>query len=411
MNSENGGLSSDEMQRKTAMKIARKKVLVAYSGAEKQVEDSAQKVAAQTAAAQPVATQSSNYKQTPIKTQQATSEKWQKYHSAWQDYYQKYYSEYYAKAAKNYIETEKMKAERDKKDTEEIATPNIQETLSEDEELTLERALKHHIKKVARGDAKARKKYRKILPILAGAVTVLVLLFLQYNRLIFAPIMAYVSPGNTEDTGITEVDPTVSVAVSAESTLLIPKLNIDVPIVFGVDANDSAAVMEAMNNGVAHFSIYKASAVPGQIGNFVLSGHSAGDIYSNNQYKFIFSGLERLGEGDSIYVDYEGTRYTYSVTETKTVDPTDVASLQIDTDKPMITLVTCWPLGTSKYRLLVFGEQVNPSPSGEVQADLATTEESTEESDSTEMPESEPTFFERICNWFKSIWAWLTGQN
>lgn len=45
-----------------------------------------------------------------------------------------------------------------------------------------------------------------------------------------------------------------------------------------------------MNQGVAQFSIPGANALPGQIGNLAISGHSAGDIYSSNPYKFIFSG-------------------------------------------------------------------------------------------------------------------------
>ena len=66
-----------------------------------------------------------------------------------------------------------------------------------------------------------------------------------------------------------------------------------------------------MNHGVAQFKISGADAMPGQIGNLVISGHSAGDIYSNNQYKFIFSGLERLVDGDLIYINYNSVRYTY----------------------------------------------------------------------------------------------------
>ena len=100
------------------------------------------------------------------------------------------------------------------------------------------------------------------------------------------------SPGEAPAGEIEAVDPTVTLTkVSSENKLIIPKLNVDVPLTFGVGVD---GVMSAMNYGVVHYRINGASAYPGEIGNFVVMGHSAGDIYSSNQYKFIFSGLERL---------------------------------------------------------------------------------------------------------------------
>ena len=236
--------------------------------------------------------------------------------------------------------------------------------------------------------------------IAAGIAVVLLILFLQYNRLIFAPIMAYVSPGNTTDDGIEAVDPTVTSAPGPEPKLIIPKLNIDVPVHFGI-SNDTATVMDAMNNGVAQFSIPGANAMPGQIGNLVITGHSAGDIYSNNQYKFIFSGLERLQVGDTIYINYESKRYTYSVTKFETVEPSNVSALVYPTDKPMLTLITCTPLGTSRYRLLVTAEQVDPVPDA---SNIAEDQGDATASPDATMPSNTPSFFQ-------GIWNWLTGQS
>ena len=128
---------------------------------------------------------------------------------------------------------------------------------------------------------------------------------------------------------------------------------------------------------------------------------TAGDIYSSNPYKFIFSGLERLEAGDTIYIDYQGTRYTYTVYEKRVVEPSDVTSLQYNGSDAILTLVTCTPLGTSNQRLLVFARQINPSigADAETQATVETTDDS-----ATEMPSNQPTFFE-------SIWNFLTGQS
>jgi sortase A len=131
-----------------------------------------------------------------------------------------------------------------------------------------------------------------------------------------------------------------------------------------------------------------------------VTGHSAGDVYSSNPYKYIFSGLERLEEGDLIYMNYNSVRYTYRVTGKKVIEPTDVDALIINTNKPMITLVTCTPLGTSRYRLLVTAEQISPSSD-----DATTPDNDTPAIDEgeIELPSNEPSFFE-------GIWNWLTGQ-
>ena len=374
------GLTPEERQRQTAAAILRQKVLAAYNEAETgQTMNQGGE---------------SSYKQEPIKTE-IKNQDWQKYHSAWQNYYQQYYSEYYAKAARQYLQTEKLKQERAKHDEERLIDTHAVATKNELEAQDVEDALKSRIRERARTNFKNLRRRRHFMPLMAGAAVVLVLLFLQYNRLIFAPIMAYIAPGNSEDTGITAIDPTATVAPTADPRLLIPKLNVDVPVAFGINNSEVDA---AMNNGVAQFAIPGANALPGEVGNLVISGHSAGDIYSSNQYKFIFSGLERLVAGDTIYINYESKRYTYSVTKLETVEPTDVAALIYPTNKPMLTLITCTPLGTARYRLLVTAEQVNPAPDTAKQSTMADVPEAQEE-----MPANDPSFFEKI-------WNWLTGR-
>lgn len=428
MDSDHGGLSSSERQRQTAAELARKKVLAAYSSTLNTVKnlprDSRDILLKNRQVEQPPTNQTSNYQapeyqrvqpdwshQTPNTNyerapiystptenpyapnyntpqsvtpepvhetampteniaetpsalkdtainQQNINEEWAKYHSAWQDYYKQYYSEYYAKAAQNYLATEKMKNER-----------------------------------TASGKVHRQRNLRRLIPVFIVTIVILTGLFLQYNRLIFAPLMAYISPDtNDTSTSLSPVDPTITQAVSAEPRLIIPKLNVDVPVEFNIPLDTIDA---AMNRGVAQFAIPGANAMPGQVGNLVISGHSAGDIYSSNPYKFIFSGLERLENGDLIYVNYESVRYTYQMTGREVVEPTDVASLIYETDKPILTLITCTPLGTSRYRLLITAEQINPTYDSE---NVQTPEETPDSpnSNDTSMPANEPSFFENI---------------
>lgn len=404
MDSEKGGQSSKDLQRQTAAQIARKKVLAAYAQSAKKAASSPEN-------------NDAHLKNEPV-APKINSESWKKYHSAWQDYYQKYYSDYYAKAARTYIEKERLKDAREKAEEEEILSSLARASAKTDKKAGLSLTggkaeasasvasensddikdrLRKTIRKKATENAKKSRRKRHWVPVLAGVAVVLLILFLQYNRLIFAPIMAYVSPGNAPASQIEAIDPTITQTVSAEPRLIIPKLNIDVPIHFGISLDE---VMSAMNNGVAHYRIAGASAYPGEIGNLVITGHSAGDVYSSNPYKYIFSGLERLDDGDLIYVNYNSVRYTYRVIKKEVVDPSNVAALVVDTDKPLLTLVTCTPLGTSRYRLLVTAEQISPSYDGAEEAEeMPTVDQNTSEA----LPSNEPSFFE-------GIWNWLTGN-
>ena len=350
----------------------------------------------------------SSLKQAPINLTKQTPD-WQKYHSDWQNYYQKYYSEYYAKAAQKYLENEKSKLSAQTASTNAyLSQDSIARTEASAKQVEV--SLRERIREKANSSFKLSKRHKQFVPIFAGVFSVLFVLFLQYNRLIFAPIMAYIAPGNTKDTGITAIDPTVSEAPTADPRLLIPKLNVDVPVFFNI-SNDTATINDAMNHGVAQFKIPGADAMPGQIGNLVISGHSAGDIYSNNQYKFIFSGLERLVDGDLIYVNYNSVRYTYKVYKRETVEPTNVAALVYKIDKPILTLITCTPLGSDRYRLLVMAEQINPSHEQKETTEIANQENSAENDNNAEgktqsssiMPANERSFFDRV-------WRWLTNQ-
>ena len=380
-----------QKQQQTAAALARQKVLEAYKH------------------------QPQNYRE-PTKqapAPQVKAEDWRKYHSAWQDYYQKYYGEYYGRAAKEYVARERLKieretAERERKASEERerSTINAAATAAQktDDSAAVQNEFKSKIQKKVAKRAKKMRKSRHFVPLAIGLTILILGLLFQYNQVIIANAVAYMSPGGSEVNDITAIDPTVSANVHDSPTLMIPKLNVEVPVTFGAK-NDLKSMARAMTNGVAHFSIRGASAKPGEVGNFAISGHSAGNVYEQSNYKFIFSGLTRMDTGDLIYMDYEGQRYTYRVTGTRTVDPSNSASLREiannNPDKPMITLITCTPLGTSKYRLLVYGEQIHPS------YDSSST---VEEPESTSESQEEQTMPKNSDSPLEQFWKWLTGQ-
>ncbi|MBR5419360.1 sortase [Candidatus Saccharibacteria bacterium] len=428
MDNQNGGrqLSSAQRQQNTAAALARQKVLEAYkhqmsnyhSPADKKPE--AEKPVVRTAAQPQAYAQATTAKaatQTAITkttTPQIKTEDWRKYHSAWQDYYQKYYGEYYGKAARDYITREREKYQREAALREanikaaaerKIITSNAgaAEAAKEQDSKSMQADFKAKIQEKVSKRAKKVRKSRHFVPLVVGFTILVLGLMFQYNQVIVANVVAFMSPGGSEVNDITAIDPTVSANVHDKPYLMIPKLNVEVPITFG-SKNDVKSMNVAMSKGVAHFNVSGASAKPGEIGNFVVSGHSAGNIYQQSDYKFIFSGLTRMKTGDLIYADYNKQRYTYRVTGSKVVDPSDVNALRkIASDnsgKPMITLITCTPLGTSKYRLLVYGEQIHPSYEGAEEPDPTPVKE---EDDNTTMPKNDDSPLEQF-------WKWLTGQ-
>lgn len=303
---------------------------------------------------------------------------WQQYHSAWQQYYQQYYERFYigeVHKAKQTLEASNNPA------------PQLQpkeEGLSQDEALhSLQGQLRS---KLVRSAQKVRQS-KHFIPITAAIAVMLLFMFLQYNRVLFANVQAYVSPGNIDPVNII-VDPSTDTNVGPESKLIIPKINVDVPIVFDTTP-DYDAQMKAMEKGVAWFGIPGANSKPGQVGNTVISGHSSNDIIDAGSYKFIFARLDSLSNGDLVYVNYKNQRYTYQVKKKEVVAPSEVDKLVYDTKKPVLTLITCTPLGTSLNRLLVTAEQISPDPK-KAQQNTSTTEET------ADMPGNSPTFIQRI---------------
>jgi sortase A len=312
------------------------------------------------------------------------ADQWKQYHSAWQTYYQKYYEGYYTH------HLNKAKAEIKQPGSHYFAGQPVQEE-PRPEEKTNEEALYDLRRKLlikVQESAKKVHKSRHFVPIASAVIVMLIFVFMQYNRVIIANVMAYVSPGNIDPQNIV-IDPSTDINVGPQSLLIIPKINVDVPVFYDI-GNDYDSQMKAMQNGVAHFAITGASSHPGQVGNTVIAGHSSNDLLDSGDYKFIFAQLDKLQVGDSIYANYNSKRYTYIITNKAVVEPNDVNKLVYPTTKPVMTLLTCTPLGTALHRLLVTAEQVSPDPSASTAAPVADTTKT------ASIPGNSPTLLERI---------------
>ncbi len=124
----------------------------------------------------------------------------------------------------------------------------------------------------------------------------------------------------------------------------IPAIGVDAPIVLGDG-------WEQLKKGVGW---HIGSALPGQRGNVVLSGHN--DIYGE-----VFRDLDQLRPGDVIYIHTQTRVYTYVVVASYIVQPTEVQWMAPTSD-PVVTLISCYPYRVNTHRIIVRGRLQDPLP-------------------------------------------------
>ncbi|MFD7624046.1 class E sortase [Streptomyces sp. NPDC059802] len=140
----------------------------------------------------------------------------------------------------------------------------------------------------------------------------------------------------------------------AYAVIRIPRLGLVAPVAQGVSKSG------VLDKGyVGH---YPRTAQPGRAGNFALAGH-------RNTHGEPFRYINRLRRGDRIDVETRDAVYTYTVdrtlARTSARDSGVIAAVPRSNVKPYagyaeagsyVTLTTCTPEFTSRYRLVVWGK-------------------------------------------------------
>lgn len=317
----------------------------------------------------------------------ASDAQWQRYHSAWQQYYQQYYDRYYQAQHAKLSQRQALSATA----IASVAPTQDDTQTSVSEDKAIDEIKNDLTSKIQKHSSKIRKS-RHFVPIMSALVVMSLFLFLQYNRMITAQVKSFISPGSIAAQNII-LDPTLDTKVGPEPRMIIPKINVDAPVVYDVPSLAEATVQNALKDGVIHYPIPGASANPGEKGNSVFLGHSSNDVFDDGDYKFIFVQLEQMKEGDTFYINYNSTRYTYTVTATETILPTEVTKLIKPSDKPTVTLVTCTPVGTAEKRFLVHAEQISPDPANATATTAPTTPNTSQPGSITG---NSPTLFDRL---------------
>ncbi len=221
-----------------------------------------------------------------------------------------------------------------------------------------------------------------------GSFVVLVMLFGFFNERFIAP---FISPSRHVSSTPIITDPS-STAAGPNSEIIIPKINVEVPVVYDVLSTAESSLQDGMNRGVIH---YATTPYPGEKGNVVIFGHSSNNLFNPGKFKFAFVLLSKMSTGDLFYLTRNGTRYTYKIYEKRDVQPNEVSVLGPAAQPDSVTLITCDPPGTSWHRLVVTGEQISPDPtnnkiSSGIKSDkLPAT-----------LPSNSPSLWSRIVGWF-----------
>lgn len=146
----------------------------------------------------------------------------------------------------------------------------------------------------------------------------------------------------------------VMVPVDEDFGIIIPKINANAKVIANVDPYNQNEYQYALTKGIAHA---KGTAYPDQFGNVFLFAHSSVNFYDALRYNSIFYLLTKLEKDDDIYVFYNKNKLKYKVKEKRIVDAKDVSFLQSsDAKAHTLTLMTCWPPGTTFKRLVVIAE-------------------------------------------------------
>ena len=137
--------------------------------------------------------------------------------------------------------------------------------------------------------------------------------------------------------------------------LKIPKLDVDVPVLNGTDA-------DTLLRGVG---LYEYAQLPSEGGaNVSIAGHRnglrGGQITDNMPFYYI----NTLTEGDYLYLVDDQTIYQYLWECTQVIEPDDWTPI-FNQGYGCVTLTTCTPIGVADHRLVVRGELVATYPLSE----------------------------------------------
>ena len=145
------------------------------------------------------------------------------------------------------------------------------------------------------------------------------------------------------------------------TSIVIPKIGIHAPVYLPSrtfwDSRQWNLLEEQMQVGLAAGTVaYPHSVSPGRRGSLFIAGHSSPPNIRAEQsaYGHLFARIPELEVGESIRVGST----EYAITGTTIVTANTTAILEQQQDESKLVLITCYPVGTTKNRWVVYAEKV-----------------------------------------------------
>ncbi len=150
--------------------------------------------------------------------------------------------------------------------------------------------------------------------------------------------------------------PTAQPTVAAKPfSISMPTLGVkDLTITHPTDPFTKDGLHSVLKNGVGHLFSY-----PGKGGKILVYGHSSSYPWDVSSFTKIFRQINKLNVGDRITITYNGTIYTYEVTNKQSVPADDMSVYQQQGGGEELILYTCWPPDSIKERYLVHAKPVS----------------------------------------------------
>jgi LPXTG-site transpeptidase (sortase) family protein len=146
------------------------------------------------------------------------------------------------------------------------------------------------------------------------------------------------------------------IPVDTNFGIIVPKIGVNAEVIKDVNPLDRNEYLNKLKNGVAHSRL---AGLPSDKKNTFIFAHSSNSFYSLKDYNTVFYLLHKLNKGDIFYLTYQKRLYKYEVQNLEMVDKYQTKYLYSEKNDSSVTLMTCWPPGTDKKRLLVFGKLIS----------------------------------------------------
>ncbi len=186
------------------------------------------------------------------------------------------------------------------------------------------------------------------------------------RRAIFDEALPALANDQPRQLPLAVVTATLAPAVAAHppNRIVATSIGLDAPVVVvHPDVQDVAGEATLVwNVADAAAGWHKGSALPGAVGNIVLSGH-------HNIKGQVFRYVEQLKPGDEVVLYADGNPYRYVVSVNMIVkekgEPPEVRQENARWIGPFsderLTLVTCWPYTSNTHRVIVVARPVGAS--------------------------------------------------